>query len=408
LSPAAAARLDGTLRDFEGRAGAQIVVSIFPALPSPSLEDFTVRTAQAWRVGRKGLDNGAILFVFVKERRLRIEVGYGLEDKIPDVIAKRILDEVVAPELKAGRPEAGLEAGIQALMAAAEGRPIPTPGGGTSGGDVPILEATGVSDQAGLIPAEREKELAGRLERLTSESGCRLALVTLPGPPERFSSYQDPHLFATRAFFRTRPRPGGADDARYFRSLDADPSAVLIAFVYSRKPLQAAFGFFGSCLGESIGRAIVDHEIAPRFAADPAGALESGLEVIERARRGEYAPPTPAPTPEPPPLTRVDRAVSVVSAIAGLRLLGLPIGSIGLLAAGLAIVTLPVRALAIRRRMQHGQGFFPAYGMEMLMVLGWFARTAGTTYSSSGSSSSSGGFSGGGGRFGGGGASGSW
>jgi uncharacterized protein len=122
-----AERLDAKLVAFEAKTGgSQIVVSIFPALPSPSLEDFTVRTAQAWRVGRKGLDSGAVLFVFVKEKKLRIEVGYGLEGKIPDAVAKRILDDVITPELKAGRSAEALEAGVEALMAAAEGREMKT------------------------------------------------------------------------------------------------------------------------------------------------------------------------------------------------------------------------------------------------------------------------------------------
>jgi uncharacterized protein len=113
------------LREFEARTGRQVFVSIFPALPSPSLEDFTVRTAQAWRIGRKGLDDGAVLFAFVAERKLRVEVGYGLEDRIPDAIARRILAEHVAPPLGAGQPDAAFTAGVEALLAAAEGRPLP-------------------------------------------------------------------------------------------------------------------------------------------------------------------------------------------------------------------------------------------------------------------------------------------
>src|SRR4029453_14669682 len=79
VSPEAAQRLDRKLEDFDKQTSNQIVVAIFPELPSPSLEDFTIRTAQAWRVGSAKLDNGAILFVFVKDRALRWEIGYGLE-----------------------------------------------------------------------------------------------------------------------------------------------------------------------------------------------------------------------------------------------------------------------------------------------------------------------------------------
>jgi uncharacterized protein len=124
VSADAARRLDEALVAFETRTGHQLVVSIFPSLPTASLEDFTVRTAQAWRVGGKQLDDGLVLFVFVKERKLRIEVGYGLEANLPDAKAKRIIDDVITPELRAGRAADGLEAGLSALMAAAEGREV--------------------------------------------------------------------------------------------------------------------------------------------------------------------------------------------------------------------------------------------------------------------------------------------
>jgi len=87
LPPPTAERLNARLREFERETGHQVLVAIFEALPQrSSLEDFTVRTAQAWRVGRKGLDDGAVLFVFVKDRKLRLEVGYGLEGEIPETI----------------------------------------------------------------------------------------------------------------------------------------------------------------------------------------------------------------------------------------------------------------------------------------------------------------------------------
>ena len=78
-----AARLDAKLRTFDEQTSTQIVAAIFPELPEPSLEDFTVRTAQSWRVGRKKLDNGAVLFVFVKDRRSRVR------ERRPDVWAGR-------------------------------------------------------------------------------------------------------------------------------------------------------------------------------------------------------------------------------------------------------------------------------------------------------------------------------
>lgn len=116
-----AARLDAKLRAFDEQTSTQIVAAIFPELPEPSLEDFTVRTAQAWRVGRKKLDNGAVLFVFVKDRRSRIEVGYGLEGALPDAVCKDILEERLAPAFRQGEYARGLDGAIDAMIAATRG-----------------------------------------------------------------------------------------------------------------------------------------------------------------------------------------------------------------------------------------------------------------------------------------------
>ncbi len=117
-----AARMNQKLRRFAEETSTQLLVVVFPKLPEgAALEDFTVNTAQAWRVGQKKLDNGAVLFVFVNDRKLRIEVGYGLEGALPDAIAKRIIAETITPELRAGRPARGLDAGIDALIAATRG-----------------------------------------------------------------------------------------------------------------------------------------------------------------------------------------------------------------------------------------------------------------------------------------------
>jgi len=127
VPPDAAQRLDEKLKAFESASSNQVVVAIFPELPSPSLEDFTARTAQSWRVGQKKLDNGAVLFVFVKDRKMRIEVGYGLEGALPDALAHRILDEELAPRFRTGDFAGGLEAAIDAVMAATRGEYSPPP-----------------------------------------------------------------------------------------------------------------------------------------------------------------------------------------------------------------------------------------------------------------------------------------
>jgi uncharacterized protein len=121
VSAADAQRLDAKLRALAEQTSTQVVVAVFRALPSPSLEDFTVRAAQSWRVGRKEWDNGAVLFVFVEDRKMRIETGYGLEGALPDILAARILDEQVRPRFRTGDWVGGLEAGIDGIIAATRG-----------------------------------------------------------------------------------------------------------------------------------------------------------------------------------------------------------------------------------------------------------------------------------------------
>ena len=121
VSASDAQRLDVKLRRFAEETSTQVVVAVYPSLPSPSLEDFTVRAAQEWRVGRQDWDNGAVFFVFVGDRKMRIETGYGLEGALPDQLAARILDEQVRPRFRAGDWVGGLEAGIDGILAATRG-----------------------------------------------------------------------------------------------------------------------------------------------------------------------------------------------------------------------------------------------------------------------------------------------
>ena len=123
-----AQRVEEKLRQFDQATSTQVLVVLFPELPWPSLEDFTIRAAEAWKVGRKELDNGAILFVFVKDRAVRIEVGYGLEGSLPDALANRIIQETIVPAFQQGRFAEGVEAGADAIMAATRGEYTAPPG----------------------------------------------------------------------------------------------------------------------------------------------------------------------------------------------------------------------------------------------------------------------------------------
>lgn len=126
LSAPERARLESLLAERERATGAQMLIALFPSLEGENLEDFSIRLAQRWRAGQRGLDNGVILLAFIADRRLRLEVGYGLEARIPDATAGRIIRETVAPRFREGRYAAGLEEAVSAVYALVEpGRAAP-------------------------------------------------------------------------------------------------------------------------------------------------------------------------------------------------------------------------------------------------------------------------------------------
>src|SRR5262245_30323466 len=122
VSQQTADALNQKLVDFEKATSSQVVVAVFPTMQSPSsVEDYVHRIFQAWQIGQKNRNNGVLLAVFVKERKLRIEVGYGLEGALPDAIAKRIIEEEITPHFKRGNFDAGLSAGVNAILQATRG-----------------------------------------------------------------------------------------------------------------------------------------------------------------------------------------------------------------------------------------------------------------------------------------------
>lgn len=123
MSERTVAQLEDRLSQFESQPGHQIAVLTIPSLQGDSLEDFTMRVAEAWKVGRKGADNGVILFVARDDRKIRIEVGYGLEGALPDATANRIIQEVIIPRFRERDFAGGIEAGTVAIMQAIGGQP---------------------------------------------------------------------------------------------------------------------------------------------------------------------------------------------------------------------------------------------------------------------------------------------
>jgi len=121
LAPATERHLDAVLQDLERSDSTQIVVLTIPSLEGDSLEDFSIRVAEQWRIGHRGLDNGAILLIAKADRKLRIEVGYGLEGRLTDLRAGRIVANVIVPYLKNGQIDQGVVEGVQAMIGVVQG-----------------------------------------------------------------------------------------------------------------------------------------------------------------------------------------------------------------------------------------------------------------------------------------------
>lgn len=121
LSPSAKAELETLLRAFEEKTSNQVVVATFPSLEGDSLEDFSIRLAEAWKAGQKRRDNGVIFLIFKNDRKIRIEVGYGLEGVLTDALSGQIISQVVAPYFRKGDYEGGIMAGTDAIMKATQG-----------------------------------------------------------------------------------------------------------------------------------------------------------------------------------------------------------------------------------------------------------------------------------------------
>ncbi|HZZ32708.1 MAG TPA: TPM domain-containing protein [Phenylobacterium sp.] len=117
LSPATTEKLDGELAGLEKQTGHQLAVVTVPDLQGSSIEDYGYQLGRAWQLGRKGVNDGAILLVAPKERKVRIEVGYGLEPVLTDALTSVILQEKILPQFKQGHMEQGVVAGAEAIIA---------------------------------------------------------------------------------------------------------------------------------------------------------------------------------------------------------------------------------------------------------------------------------------------------
>jgi uncharacterized protein len=138
------AALNQKLKDLETRKGSQVAVLIVPTTQPETIEQYSIRAADAWKIGRKKIDDGALVVVAKNDRHLRVEVGYGLEGSLTDVTTKRIIDEEITPRFRAGDFAGGISAGIDRMIKVIDGEPLPAP-------EPPHWRDTGVLDATDLF-----------------------------------------------------------------------------------------------------------------------------------------------------------------------------------------------------------------------------------------------------------------
>lgn len=127
LSASSAQELQQSIRAFEARKGSQIAVLIVPTTDGEAIEQFSLRVAEAWKIGRKKIDDGVLLVVAKNDRHLRIEVGYGLEGALTDVTSRRIIDEIITPRFRNSDFAGGISAGVDRIIRVIDGERLPAP-----------------------------------------------------------------------------------------------------------------------------------------------------------------------------------------------------------------------------------------------------------------------------------------
>lgn len=122
VSPGTAVQLNQKLEQLDRETSTQVIVAIYPEMETESsIEDYTFRIAEKWKVGQKDKDNGAVLFAFMQNRQMFLQVGYGLEPVLPDALAKQIIEYEIKPAFQSGDYDQGLTQGVNAILAAVKG-----------------------------------------------------------------------------------------------------------------------------------------------------------------------------------------------------------------------------------------------------------------------------------------------
>jgi uncharacterized protein len=156
------AGLERMLQEFEARKGSQLAILMVPTTAPEAIEQYALRVAEQWKIGRKKVDDGAILVVAKNDRALRIEVGYGLEGVLNDATASRIIREIIVPRFREGDFYGGIKAGLDRMMRLIDGETLPEPARSASAGEGGFVQSLPVLLIAALIGGALLRALLGR------------------------------------------------------------------------------------------------------------------------------------------------------------------------------------------------------------------------------------------------------
>ncbi|HYQ37380.1 MAG TPA: TPM domain-containing protein [Pseudomonas sp.] len=163
LTPAQVAALEGRLQRFEAQKGSQLAVLIVPSTGEETIEQYSLRVVEQWKLGRRNVDDGALLIVAKNDRSLRIEVGYGLEGALNDATCKRIISEIIVPRFRQGDFAGGIEAGLERMIGVVSGEPLPAPEGAANEGGGEFSQLIPVVVMVVFVLGGMLRALLGRL-----------------------------------------------------------------------------------------------------------------------------------------------------------------------------------------------------------------------------------------------------
>lgn len=177
LSSAEQAQIEQKIAAFETKKGSQIAVLIVPTTQPEDIAQYAIRVVEKWKIGREKVDDGILVLLAKDDRKMRIEVGYGLEGAVPDLYAKRIISDVMAPKFKQGDFAGGLSDGVDKLIGLVDGEALPAPSTQSGNGDPPL----GILLFLGLFGAMILPTIFGRFFGSTANAGLVGGAATLMG-----------------------------------------------------------------------------------------------------------------------------------------------------------------------------------------------------------------------------------